>query len=213
MLGILLLCAIPFALTLVYAVVPPVSVPMLERYAAGQPVDRRWTALQDIAPVARFSVMASEDGRFCRHWGVDIDAISLVLEQSGDEGPSRGASTIAMQTAKNLYLWPLPTLVRKVFEIPLALWINLVWQKRRTLEVYLNIAEWGDGLYGIEAASQHYFRKPASRLNPREAALLAVALPNPIRRDAGSPSRRLRNLAALIVHRARNSAGYFDCVK
>jgi monofunctional biosynthetic peptidoglycan transglycosylase len=158
-------------------------------------------------------VMASEDGGFCRHWGVDFGAISLVLRQGGGNGPSRGASTIAMQTAKNLYLWPLPTYVRKPLEIPMALWLNLIWSKRRTLEVYLNIAEWGEGIYGIEAASQHYFKKPAARLNAREAAQLAVSLPNPIRRDAGSPTRRLRNLAGLITNRARNSSGYFDCVK
>ena len=211
--GIIALCALPVLLTLVYAVVPPVSIPMLERYVTGQPVDRRWTRLADIAPIARFSVMASEDGGFCRHWGVDFGAISLVLRQGGGNGPSRGASTIAMQTAKNLYLWPLPTYVRKPLEIPMALWLNLIWSKRRTLEVYLNIAQWGEGIYGIEAASQHYFKKPAARLNGREAAQLAVSLPNPIRRDAGSPTRRLRNLAGLITNRARNSSGYFDCVK
>ena len=211
--GIIGLCALPVLLTLVYAVVPPVSIPMLERYVTGRPVDRRWTRLADIAPIARFSVMASEDGGFCRHWGVDFGAISLVLRQGGGNGPSRGASTIAMQTAKNLYLWPLPTYVRKPLEIPMALWLNLIWSKRRTLEVYLNIAEWGEGIYGIEAASQHYFKKPAARLNAREAAQLAVSLPNPIRRDAGSPTRRLRNLAGLITNRARNSSGYFDCVK
>ncbi len=205
------IAAIPALLTFVYAVVPPVSMPMLGRYVSGQKVDRRWVALEDIAPAARFSVMASEDGQFCRHWGVDFGAITQVLGQDG--GPSRGASTIAMQTVKNLYLWPLPTFARKPLEVPLALWTNLVWSKKRTLEVYLNVAQWGDGIYGIEAASQFYFKKPASKLNAREAAQLAVVLPNPIRRSAGSPTRRLRNLAGLIVNRARNSAGYFDCVR
>jgi len=205
------IAAIPALLTFVYAVVPPVSMPMLGRYGSGQKVDRRWVALEDIAPAARFSVMASEDGQFCRHWGVDFGAITQVLGQDG--GPSRGASTIAMQTVKNLYLWPLPTFARKPLEVPLALWTNLVWSKKRTLEVYLNVAQWGDGIYGIEAASQFYFKKPASKLNAREAAQLAVVLPNPIRRSAGSPTRRLRNLAGLIVNRARNSAGYFDCVR
>jgi monofunctional glycosyltransferase len=208
---LIVVAAIPVLLTLVYAVVPPVSLPMLGRYVTGQKVDRRWVKLDDIAPVARFSVMASEDGQFCRHWGVDFGAIGTVLEQDG--GPSRGASTIAMQTVKNLYLWPLPTFARKPLEVPLALWANLVWSKRRTLEIYLNVAQWGDGIYGIEAASQFYFKKPASRLNAREAAQLAVALPNPIRRSADEPTRRLRNLAGLIMNRARNSAEYFTCVR
>jgi monofunctional glycosyltransferase len=208
---VIAVAAIPVLLTLVYAVARPVSLPMLGRYLTGQLVDRRWVPLEAVAPVARFSVMASEDGQFCRHWGVDFGAISQVMDHDG--GPTRGASTIAMQTVKNLYLWPLPTLMRKPLEVPLALWTNLIWSKKRTLEVYLNVAEWGDGIYGIEAASQFYFKKPASKLNPREAAQLAVALPNPIRRSAGSPTRRLRNLAGLIVGRARNSAGYFDCVR
>ncbi|MGJ4858684.1 monofunctional biosynthetic peptidoglycan transglycosylase [Labrys sp. KB_33_2] len=209
----IVLAALPVVLTILYTVVPPMSLPMLGRYLTGQSVDRRWTPIENIAPVARFSVMASEDGQFCRHWGVDFGAIADVLERGGEKGPSRGASTIAMQTVKNLYLWPLPAFARKPLEVPLAVWTDLVWSKKRVLEVYLNVAEWGDGIYGIEAAAQHYFKKPASRLNAREAAQLAVVLPNPIRRSAGAPTRRLRNLAGLIVNRARNSSGYFDCVK
>jgi monofunctional biosynthetic peptidoglycan transglycosylase len=203
----------PFALTLAYAVIPPISMPMIGRALTLQPVDRRWTTLDKISPAVPLAVLSSEDARFCQHWGVDFDAISLVMRQGGQNGPSRGASTIAMQVAKNLYLWPLPTMMRKPLEVPLALWIDLVWSKQRVIEVYLNIAQWGDGVYGVEAASQHYFRKPAASLSTREAALLAVALPNPVRRDAGSPTRRLRNLAGLIAGRARVAPETLGCLK
>jgi monofunctional glycosyltransferase len=192
--------------------VPPVSIPMIERAVMLRDVDRRWRPLEAISPNLPIAVLSSEDARFCLHDGVDFDAIALVLKQGGDSGPNRGASTVAMQVAKNLYLWPLPTLMRKPLEIPLALWIDLVWSKRRVIEVYLNIAEWGDGLFGAEAAAQNYFDKPASALTEREAALLAVALPNPIKRDAGDPTRRLKILAGRIVGRARASGELLGCI-
>jgi monofunctional biosynthetic peptidoglycan transglycosylase len=210
---LVILAVLPLALTLVYAVVPPISMPMIGRALTLQEVDRRWVPLADIAPALPNAVLSSEDGQFCVHHGVDFDAIALVLRQGGDKGPSRGASTIAMQVAKNLYLWWFPTMLRKGAEIPLALWIDLVWGKRRVIEVYLNIAEWGDGIFGAEAAAQSYFDKPAKALTPREAALLAVALPNPIKRDAGDPTKRLRILASRIAGRARQSEGWFDCIK
>ena len=212
-LALVLLGLTPFALTLVYAVVPPISLPMIGRAVTLRDVDRRWTPLDKIAPALPMAVLSSEDARFCLHNGVDFDAIELVLNQGGDKGPSRGASTIAMQVAKNLYLWYLPTMVRKVAEIPLALWIDLIWSKQRVIEVYLNIAEWGEGIYGAEAAAQYYFDKPAAALTTREASLLAVALPNPIKRDAGDPSRRLRSLANLIRSRAQASGAILACVK
>jgi monofunctional biosynthetic peptidoglycan transglycosylase len=207
------LCLAPFLLTLVYAVVPPISLPMIERALLLRNIDRRWRPLEDIAAPLPRAVLSSEDARFCQHDGVDFEAIALVLRQGGDAGPTRGASTVAMQVAKNLYLWPLPTLARKGLEIPLALWIDLVWSKHRVIEVYLNIAEWGEGIFGAEAASQAYFGKPASDLTQREASLLAVALPNPIKRDAGEPTRRLRNLAGRISGRARASGDLLDCIK
>jgi monofunctional biosynthetic peptidoglycan transglycosylase len=212
-LALALVCLAPLVLTVVYAVVPPVSLPMIGRALVLREVDRRWTRLEDIAPVLPVAVLSSEDARFCEHDGVDFDAIALVFRQGGSDGPSRGASTIAMQVAKNLYLWPLPTMMRKPLEIPLALWIDLVWTKRRVIEVYLNIAEWGEGIFGAEAAARAYFAKPASALTQREAALMAVALPNPIKRDAGDPSRRLRSLAGRIAGRARQSGGSLDCLK
>ena len=127
-----------------------------------------------------------------------------MIDEADEDGPSRGASTITMQTAKNLFLWPWRSAIRKAIEIPLALFIDFAWPKRRVLEVYLNIAEWGDGLFGAEAAAQHYFQKSAKRLSLQEAALLASALPNPHLRDPAHPSRNLARRAGTIAARVKN---------
>jgi monofunctional biosynthetic peptidoglycan transglycosylase len=211
LLALLALMVAPFILTLGYAVVPPISMPMIGRALMLQDVQRDWVSFDEIAPALPQAVLASEDARFCLHNGVDFVELEKVLSREG--GPSRGASTITMQVAKNLYLWPLPTLMRKGAEIPLALWIDLVWPKRRTLEVYLNIAEWGDGIFGAEAAAQAHFGKRAADLSAREAALLAAALPNPIKRDAGNPTNRLRGRAGTITARARQSGDLMECIK
>ena len=204
-------CVGVVALTFVYGVAPPPSTLMLGRWIRGEPVVRAYVPLADIAPSLRLSVIASEDGLFCRHHGVDWGALREVIEDADEDGPSRGASTIAMQTAKNLFLWPSRSAIRKAIEIPLALLIDFVWTKRRVLEVYLNIAEWGDGLFGAEAAAQRYFQKSAKRLTPQEAALLAAALPNPRRRDPAHPTRNLARRAATIAARARDADG--SCVE
>ncbi len=146
-------------LVALYAFAPPVSTLMLGRKIEGKGYERVYVRLQDIAPVAVATVIASEDARFCENDGVDWDALHEVLNGAGKDGPRRGASTITMQTAKNLFLWPGRSTIRKGIEIGVALVLGKVWSKARTLEVYLNIAEWGDGLFGIEAAAQHYFRK------------------------------------------------------
>jgi monofunctional biosynthetic peptidoglycan transglycosylase len=125
---------------------------------------------------------------------------------------SRGGSTITMQTAKNLFLWPSRSYIRKAIEIPVALAIDLAWPKRRILEVYLNIAEWGPGIFGAEAAAWYHFDKPASRLTPQEATLLAASLPNPIAREAGDPGRVTELLAARLRGRMANSDAYVGCL-
>ena len=135
-----------------------------------------------------------------------------VLSGAGENGPSRGASTITMQTAKNLFLWPSRSVVRKGIEIGMALVLGKAWSKARTLEIYLNIAEWGDGLYGIEAAARRYFHKSASELDAREAALLATALPNPIKRNPAHPTALQRRLAARIEAKVRDSAELLNCL-
>ncbi len=131
------------------------------------------------------SVIASEDAKFCANDGVDWGALHEAL--SGPEGPRRGASTITMQTAKNLFLWPGRSVIRKGVEIGMALVLGKAWSKARTIEIYLNIAEWGDGVFGVEAAARRHFHKRASELNAREAALLATALPNPGQARPGAP--------------------------
>ena len=160
------------------------------------------------------AVLTTEDGGFWRHRGFLPSQFRTAMQRNLEAGRVRlGASTITMQVAKNLYLWPLPTLMRKGAEIPLALWIDFVWPKRRTLEVYLNIAEWGEGIFGAEAAAQAHFGKRAADLSAREAALLAAAPPNPIKRDAGNPTNRLRGRAGTITARARQSGDLMECIK
>lgn len=197
----------------VYRSTEPVSTLMLARWIEGKPVDRRYAPLDEISPALRTAVIASEDGQFCRHHGVDWGALREVVDAADEDGPSRGASTITMQTAKNLFLWPSRSFIRKGLEIPLALLIDWAWPKRRILEVYLNIAEWGDGVFGAEAAAQRYFHKSADRLDPHEAALLATALPNPHRRDPSRPTRRHAALASLNMARARNADSFAECVR
>ena len=200
------------ALVALYGVARPVSTLMLGRTVIGKSYERTYVRLADIAPIAVASVIASEDDGFCQNDGVDWDALHDVISGAGKNGPSRGASTITMQTAKNLFLWPGRSTVRKGIEIGMALVLGKVWSKAHTVEVYLNIAEWGDGLYGIEAAAQHYFHKRASQLDAHEAALLATSLPNPIKRNAARPSPMQRLLAAHIMARANDTADRLDCL-
>lgn len=175
------------------AFLPVASTLMIGRWVTGQGVERAWVPLDQISPALRRAVVASEDQRYCQHWGVDVEALIEVMGQEG--GPSRGASTVSMQVAKNLYLWPGRSYLRKALEIPLAFLLDRVWGKRRVMEVYLNVAEWGDGIYGAEAAARRYFNRRAATLDATEAARLVAALPNPLERepDQRSPhSRRVR---------------------
>lgn len=210
--GVLALLLAISTLFLIDSVAPPVSTLMIGRWLNGGGVDRSYVPLSAIAPVAVASVVVSEDARFCRNEGVDWGSLQQVLDEADADGPSRGASTITMQTAKNLFLWPGRSAIRKGVEIGLALGLGKVWSKPHTIEVYLNIAEWGDGLYGIEAAARRYFRKSADRLNAREAALLATSLPNPIKRDPAHPRPFQSRMANSIMARARSSAEWLDCL-
>ena len=207
------LVALPLVLVPVYAVVPPVSTLMLRDLVLLRGYDRTWVPLDAISDHLEQAVVMSEDGRFCEHGGVDWDAISLVLEQADDGGPARGASTIPMQTVKNLFLWNSRSYVRKGLELPLALYADLVWSKRRMMEIYLNVAEWGPGIYGAEAAAQAHFGKSAADLTRREAALLATALPNPLARNPAKPGSGHRRLAGIIERRAAQSGAYVQCLK
>ena len=191
--------------------VPPISTPMAARWVTGERVERISRPIDAVDRDLIVAVIASEDGDFCRHHGVDWGELMDVLDD--EDGPKRGGSTLTMQVAKNLFLWPGRSWVRKAIEIPLALTIDLVWPKRRILEVYLDIAEWGpDGEFGIEAGARRAFGHGADRLSPAEAALLAVTLPNPHRRDPAKPSAGLRRVAAIIANRAANSPENADCI-
>lgn len=206
---------LPILLTLLYAVpfVHPVSTLMLKDTVTLTKYDRRWVNLEDVAPVLVHSVAMSEDGQFCSHHGIDFGALNEVLEDALDGEPVRGASTITMQTVKNLYLWQGRSYLRKLLEAPLAVMFDLILPKKRIMEVYLNIAEWGPGIYGIEAASRHHFGRSAAKLTSRQAALLAVTLPNPILRNPAKPSRKLGRLASIIQKRVRGATSHIACFK
>jgi monofunctional glycosyltransferase len=208
----LALLALFIGLVALYAVARPVSTLMLARTIEGKSYQRVYTPLRSIAPTALAAVIASEDAGFCDNDGVDWGALREVLSGAGEHGPSRGASTLTMQTAKNLFLWPSRSTVRKGIEIGMALVLGEVWSKARTLEIYLNIAEWGDGLFGIEAAAERYFHKSAGQLNPHEAALLATALPNPFLRNPARPSPLQRRLAGSLESKARESVDLLKCL-
>ena len=211
--AILAVLLLPYAIAPFYRVVDPVSTLMLWRRATGARVERTWMPLSGIAPALPRTVMASEDARFCTHRGIDLGELRAALEDADDLAEMRGGSTIAQQTAKNLFLWQGRSVVRKALEFPLALWLDLVLGKRRLMEIYLNIAEWGpDGEFGAEAGARHAFAKAARDLNNREAALLAAILPNPRRRSAGRPGSGVRRLAGIYEARAAKFA-ITDCVR
>ncbi|MDF7631878.1 MULTISPECIES: monofunctional biosynthetic peptidoglycan transglycosylase [Pantoea] len=165
-----------------------------------------WVSMDEISPWMALAVIASEDQKFPEHWGFDVDAIQKVLDNDGSE-QMRGASTLSQQTAKNLFLWDGRSWVRKGLEAGLTVGIETVWTKRRILTVYLNIAEFGNGVFGVEEASQRYFHKPASRLTISEAALLAAVLPNPIRFRADAPSGYIRMRQQWIMRQMRQLGG------
>jgi monofunctional biosynthetic peptidoglycan transglycosylase len=200
-------------LILLWRAVPPVSTLMLVRLVTFRGVERTYVPLSRISPKLIAAVITSEDAQFCRHHGVDWGALNEVINEADEDGPSRGASTITMQTAKNLFLWPQRSTIRKALEIPLALVLDRVWGKKRVLEVYLNIAEWGPGVFGAEAGSRRYFHKSAADLSQREASLLATALPNPLLRDPRRPKRRHAVLAAINAGRVVGAEGYLECVR
>jgi monofunctional biosynthetic peptidoglycan transglycosylase len=195
----------PYVIAPFYRAGHPVSTLMAWRSLRGAPMQRDWIDLADMSPWLPRSVVAAEDAHFCKHHGIDWGALREAIDDAQEDGtPFRGASTITQQVAKNLFLWQGRDFVRKVLEFPLALWIDLVLPKARILEIYLNIAELGpQGQFGVEAASAYAFGKSASDLTPREAALLAATLPNPVKRSARAPGPGVRRLAGTYVARAQ----------
>ena len=214
LLALLVLLLLPYAITPLYAVLEPVSTVMLWRRITNERVERIYVPLTRIAPALPLAVIIAEDGRFCTHHGVDFAEIRDALNEADDLDDLRGGSTITQQVAKNLFLWPGRSFVRKALEFPLALWIDLVLPKRRVLEIYLNIAEWGpNGEFGVEAGSRRAFGKSARDLSRYQAALLAAVLPNPLKRDARQPGPGLRRLAGLYVGRSGRSPAVASCAR
>jgi monofunctional biosynthetic peptidoglycan transglycosylase len=182
----------------------PMTMPMIGDAFFGDGVRNQWTPLSRISPNLIRSVIASEDNEFCHHYGFDFDEIRNAIDDARDGGPTRGASTISQQTAKNAFLWTDHSYVRKALEVYFTLVIETLWPKRRIMEVYLNVAEWGDGIYGAEAAARHWFHKPASRLSALEAARLAAILPSPHRWKANPAGPYVLSRSYTIMARANS---------
>jgi monofunctional biosynthetic peptidoglycan transglycosylase len=210
---VVLLLLVPVLILPLYRYVnPPLTSVMVWKRLGGASIVRHWVDLEDISPNLVRAVLVSEDARFCAHSGVDLKEVEAVLEDIGEGTSPRGASTITMQVVKNLFLWSDRSFIRKILEVPLALYTELVLPKRRIMEIYLNIVEWDRGVYGAEAAAQRYFRVSAGRLSRSQAAHLAVTLPAPASRDAARPSRQMRKLSAIVARRADLSGAYVTCV-
>ena len=213
-LAIAVVLLLPYLLVPLYRVLNPVSTLMLWRWAKGARVERSFVPIERMAPALPATVIASEDGRFCTHRGVDWREIRERLDDVDEISAARAVSSITQQTAKNLFLWPGRSFLRKALELPLAIWIDLVLPKWRVLEIYLNIAEWGpNGQFGAEAGSRYAFNKSVRLLTPREAALLAAVLPNPRRRSAKQPGPAVRRLAAIYEARGAAQAALAFCAK
>jgi len=210
-LGILLKVTLAFLALSVLSVIvlrfmaPPFSALMVERrigswFAEGKySPTYKWVSLDKIAPVMSAAVIASEDQKFSDHYGFDIDAIQRAMGHNERSPRTKGASTLTQQTAKNMFLWSSRSWLRKGVEAYFTVLLETFWGKRRILETYLNIVEFGDGIYGVEAAAQYYFRKPASRLNSEEAAILAAVLPNPRVYKVKSPGPYVRDRQQWIL--------------
>jgi monofunctional biosynthetic peptidoglycan transglycosylase len=182
---------------------PPVTFLTARDRLNGLDVKQDWVGLSSMSRHIPRAVIAAEDSQFCTHNGFDIEAIEKAMARNKQGKKLRGGSTISQQTAKNAFLWPGRTWVRKGLEAWFTVLIEFVWGKPRIMEVYLNIAEFGRGVFGVEAASQHYFNKSARKLTRAEAARLAAILPQPIKRDAASPGRYTRRYANRIAGRTR----------
>ena len=194
--GLLAGAALMLALIVLFAVVnPPITHTIwVEQQRLGE-VDREWVPFEDIAPVMARSVVAAEDARFCQHWGFDVEAIRAAIEGGG----ARGASTITQQVVKNVFLWQGRSWVRKALETLITPAVEAVWSKRRILEVYLNVAEMGEGVFGVEAASRRFFGVGPEKLSARQAALIAAVLPAPKVRSAKQPTTTIKRRADRIA--------------
>lgn len=200
------LFAFSLILTLLYRFVPvPITLLMVgESVFEGRSIRQNWVPLERISPHLVRAVIASEDNEFCHHWGFDFKELEDAWRESQNGGRLRGASTISQQTAKNVFLWSGRSWIRKGFEAYFTVLIESLWPKRRIMEVYLNVIEWGPGVFGAEAAARRWFGKPAARLSPMEAARLAAILPNPTRYRANPPGPYVASRSYTIAARANS---------
>lgn len=208
--AVLLVTAIVALAVVLFAVLnPPITPYMVGESRRLGGLDREWVPMEQIAAVMARAAVAAEDANYCLHWGLDLTAIQAAM----DAGGNRGASTISQQVVKNVYLWHGRSWVRKAIEAMLTPMVELVWSKRRILEVYLNVAEFDEGVFGVQAAAQHYYGVDAADLSARQASRLAVLLPNPKGRNANALSPSLRNRAAGIADGAATILvdGRADC--
>jgi len=210
--GVFLL--LPYVLVPLYRFINPASTLMAWRWVTGQRVERTFVSLPLVSSSLPLTVIVAEDGRYCSHHGIDFAELRGILEDADDFEQLRGGSTITQQTVKNLFLWQGRSVVRKILELPLALWTDLILPKRRIMEIYLNIAEWGpNGQFGAEAGARYAFGKPARQIGLGEAALLVAILPNPKARSARQPRGDVQRLAGIYVGRATRSPAAGECVR
>jgi monofunctional biosynthetic peptidoglycan transglycosylase len=201
---VLLVLLLPYLLTPLYSAGHPVSTLMAWRWLKGAPVSRQWIDFKAVSPALPRSVVGAEDAKYCSHHGIDWNSLQDAIGDAQEGEVAGGGSTLTQQVAKNLFLWPGRSVVRKGLEIPLAMWIDWVLGKQRVLELYLNIAEWGPaGQFGAEAGAAYAFGRSAVSLSAREAALMAAILPNPVRRSARTPGPGVRRLAGTYMARAQ----------
>lgn len=212
--GLLVFGALPLLIVSLAGMLPVPATPLMAiRLLEGEGWRQTWVPLEAVTPHLLPTILAGEDNAFCQHEGIDWSALEKAVSEveSGRRQELRGASTISMQVTKNLLLWPSRDPLRKGLELTYVTWVEALWSKRRLLEVYVNIVEWAPGVYGVAAAARHHFGVAAADLTPRQAALLAAVLPNPIERDAGNPSGFVQERADLLQRRARDIEPLLDC--
>ena len=206
----------PALIILIYRVVPPPGTPlMVIRAIGGAGWNYDWEPLERIAPSLARAALTAEDETFCSHHGFDTKALREAWEEylEDDGGTLRGGSTISQQTAKNLLLWPGRDWIRKGLEAWLTIYIEALWPKQRIMEVYLNVVEWGRGVYGAEAAARHHFKKSAANLSANEAARLAAVLPSPLRWSASTPGPYVQRRSGMLQGRAARLGDLAACLK
>ena len=211
--ALLVILIAPAGLMLLYKVVPPPITPLM--LIRGGKREHQWIPLSRIAPAVARSVMTAEDEAFCMHSGFDAEALEKAWDRylKDDDGKTlRGGSTISQQTVKNVFLWPDRNLLRKGLEAWLTVYLEALWDKKRIIEVYLNVVEWGPGVYGVEAAARHHFHKSASAVTQREAALLASVLPSPLKWSPSKPGPYVQARSDIIVGRAARLGPLASCL-